>query len=97
MAGIAVAQAAPNKSLEEWKKLREELRKQGWPVSSRVQTEAEMKADIERVRRAMQDQARMDASGWVPMVSNMQAVGGGGVPAKKSPKVVKLQPAKGLR
>jgi hypothetical protein len=56
---------------EEWRLLREELRRQGLPVASYVGTPEQVAADIARVRREL---VRRD--GRTP-VSSMQRVGGG--------------------
>ena len=62
----------------EWLKMREELRKQGYSVAARVETPAEVAADMERVRRDMERRAGK------PAVSDMQRIGGGGAaPAGK--------------
>lgn len=55
----------------EWKKLREELRRQGYPVAAYVQTPEQISADMARVRREMERRAGK------PFVSDMQKVGGG--------------------
>jgi len=77
----------------EWQRLREELRKQGYPVAARVETQREIAADMVRVRREMERRAGR------PRVSDMQRVGGGGGPpaANQNRGPVRLQPANGLR
>jgi|LakMenEpi03Aug12_release.lakeMendotaPanAssembly.Ray.scaffolds.fasta_scaffold1000765_2 hypothetical protein len=69
----------------EWQLLREELRKQGYPVASRVEGRREIAADMERVRREMQRRA-----GKAP-VSDMQRIGGGGGPVIVHPRPRGLQ------
>ncbi len=62
----------------EWRKLREELRRQGYPVAARVETPEQVAADMRRVRVEMERRAGK------PAVSDIQRVGGGGgVPARK--------------
>lgn len=69
------AMADDAKIAAEWQRLREELRKQGYPVAARVETRKEIAADMERVRREMQRRSGK------PAVSEMQRIGGGGGPA----------------
>lgn len=66
------AGALPKDITTEWQKLREELRKLGYPVAARVETQEEVAADMERVRREMERRAGK------PAVSDMQRIGGGG-------------------
>ena len=63
----------------EWKKLREELRQQGYPVASYVEGDKAIAADMARVKREIE---RREGKAFV---SDLQRVGGGGggVPNKK--------------
>jgi hypothetical protein len=95
------ASANPDRAItEEWRKLREELRMQGYPVNPHAKTPREIAADMERTRWAMQ-RARWDMErrgGRIP-VSDRQRIGGGGGPAaaRNSDSRARLQPARGLR
>lgn len=85
-----VASGDQQKIAAEWQKLREELRRQGYPVAARVETPQEIAADMQRVRREMERR-----SGRVP-VSDMQRVGGGGGAPVQRQRPRGLQGARGL-
>lgn len=75
---VAIGGESEKDIAAEWKKLREELRKQGYPVAAYVETDEQVAQDIARVRREMERRAGK------PFVSDMQKIGGGGGAPVKS-------------
>jgi hypothetical protein len=89
---VLMAQDTDAKIRESWMRIREELRRAGYPVAALVETKEEVAADMERVRREMERRA-----GNRP-VSNMQRIGGGGGPvAPKHSGPVKVKSSTSLR
>lgn len=76
----------------EWRRLADELRRQGYPVASRAVTERDIAADMMRVRREMERRAGK------PFVSDRQRIGGGGgAPVRRQPSTWKLGESRSFR
>ncbi len=78
---LSALAGAPSETVTaaEWQRLRDELRKQGYPVASRVESPKEIASDMERVRQEMERRQGK------PFVSDIQRVGGGGGPVVTKP------------